>query len=474
MSRCSACDPTLKVVLGDGPTPCVAMFVGEKPGREEGNRGIPFCGDAGREFNENYLRLAGLSREEIYITNTVKCRLGDNNDKPTCKQIDTCAGHWLAVELARVKPDFIVLMGATACALAGEGAIDLDKDHGLPMWFEGNALLPWKGWIWPMYHPALGMHDTSKMTPLMEDFARLGQWRRGRYVHPHDDGKRDYKLIETVEELDSDMRDESYDYLPTDTENDSKGRPWSLQYSVRPGHGRMILLENKELVDAWYLNVLWGRQGLALHYAEHDLDVLDKVGLSVPRYICTMRESYHLCNLPQALKSIGWRLFGVRMRDYVDVVEGWSKKAMLKWLLRVVALEQDSPIVVRTPYKRPLKRNGVIRTEKVEIKPNEWEKTAKWVIDHCASSTYDPWEKVVEFQLNGRYDFLEDDEGVIGSAPGKGIELVPIDEAVRYGCEDADVTGRLMSWLESERARRVGAGGSWEVAEIDWDACRTV
>lgn len=476
MSRCSVCDHSCKVVLGDGPEPCEALFIGEKPGREEANRGYPFCGDTGKEFNQNYLHLAGLERETIRITNTVKCRLGDNNDKPTDKQIRACAGHWLKKEVERSEPEYIVVMGATACTVLGEGVVDLDKDHGLPMWFEGSELLPWKGWIWPMYHPALGMHDTSKMYPLMEDFARLGRWRRGKFQHKVDDGRRDYKLIERVDELDEDMRDESYDFLPTDTEDDSRGRIWSVQYSVRPGHGRMFLVENKEMVEAWALNARWGRQGLALHNGPHDLRKLSEVGVNGFKWVDTMQEAYHLCDLPQGLKSIGWRVFGVRMRDYVDVVEGWSRKAAQEWLARVWMYESERPDVKVEQYKKPIRRGGVLVSEKRVEKPNEWCKSAKWVLDHSGSATYDVWNKIVEFKLSGRYDFLEGEDGggVIGPAPRKGIELVPIDEAVRYGCEDADVTGRAMLWMEEERRRRVEEGGRWWVDQGDWDSCRAV
>lgn len=63
MSRCSVCDHSCKVVLGDGPQPSPILFIGEKPGYEEASRGRPFIGATGEEFNWHYLGLAGLSRE---------------------------------------------------------------------------------------------------------------------------------------------------------------------------------------------------------------------------------------------------------------------------------------------------------------------------------------------------------------------------------------------------------------------------
>lgn len=484
MSRCSVCDHSCKVVLGDGPQPCPVMFIGEKPGYEEASRGRPFIGATGEEFNWHYLGLAGLSRDEIRISNSLKCRLGHSNDKPTEPQVRACAGHWIPLEMDRCEPSVIVLMGATACSLVGLSGgdpVELDKEHGIPRWVElaGNegAPLPWDGWVVPMFHPASGLHDTSQMTPIMEDFTRLGKWLRGSWTAPVDDGVRDYKLVESVEELDEDMSQGGYRFLPVDTEDDSYGEPWSLQYSVKPGHGRMIRADRKDLLDEFLYHLHWEREGLLLHFANHDINALErmykKIGVEWDvagrPYRDTMQEAFHLRTLPQGLKALGYRLFGIRMRDYVDVVEGWSKRAMREWLGNVWLYESDPKHQLQQvkKYKKPRrdKLTGELVNCRIEFRPNEWERLAKWILDHGGSETYNMWEKAEEKGLANRYIGVEE----IGPMPRKGIEHVPIDEAVRYGCEDADVTGRVGGELERRRGEIVGEGGEWWVPELDWD-----
>lgn len=484
MSRCSICDHSCKVVLGDGPQPCPVMFIGEKPGYEEASKGRPFIGATGNEFNHHYLGLAGLARDEIRITNTVHCRLGHSNDKPTEVQVKACAGQWIGLEVERCEPSVIVLMGATACSLVGLSGgdpIDLDREHGIPRWFNGmemeGAVLPWEGWVVPMFHPASGLHDTAQMTPIMEDFERLGKWLRGNWKAPVDELARDYKLVESVEELERDMADEDYRWLPLDTEDDSSGAPWSLQYSVRPGHGRMIRANRKDLLEQFAMNTVWGRGGLLLHFANHDLDVLERMynligspwDLSALPYRDTMQEAYHLRTLPQGLKALGYRLFGVKMRDYVDVVGGWSKRAAVEWLGKVWMYESEieRQVKVVKEYKKPRKdkRTGELVTGRVEYKANEWERGAKWVMEHSVSETYDVWEKAMERGLADRYVGVAE----VGPMPRKGIEHVPLEEAVYYGCEDADITGRVGVELERRREEIVGEMGAWAVPELDWD-----
>jgi hypothetical protein len=162
------------------------------------------------------------------------------------------------------------------------------------------------------------------------------------------------------------------------------------------------------------------------------------------------------------------------MRDFVDVVEGHSKKRMREWLVRAWLYEQEHQIEEYKEYVRPQVRKGKLVVGKSTFKPNERERTLKRMLDHSGSSTYDLWKKVVEFKLNGVYDFIEDEGGKIGPNPGVGIEWVPIDEAVYYGCQDADVTGQAMVWMQEERKKRVGGLGEWSVSELDWDQIESV
>jgi uracil-DNA glycosylase family protein len=118
---CEGCDLYLRAtqtVFGEGPTSARVVFVGEQPGDSEDREGRPFVGPAGRVFDEA-LAAAGIERKLTYVTNAVKhfsfeprgkARL---HKKPRAGEVRACA-PWLRAELALIKPDVMVLLGATA------------------------------------------------------------------------------------------------------------------------------------------------------------------------------------------------------------------------------------------------------------------------------------------------------------------------------------------------------------------------
>jgi len=124
---CQACDLWLKgtqTVFGEGSRRSRVMFVGEQPGNEEDLTGKPFVGPAGRLF-DNALEEAGIDRKQTYVTNVVKHFKWEPrgkrriHKKPNSMEIAACR-PWLEAELAVVKPDVIVALGATAAqALLG-------------------------------------------------------------------------------------------------------------------------------------------------------------------------------------------------------------------------------------------------------------------------------------------------------------------------------------------------------------------
>jgi len=126
---CRGCDlyrRATQAVMGEGDPRARAMFVGEQPGDEEDIAGRPFVGPAGRLL-DRMLEAAGVPRAEIFVTNAVKHfkwiprgkkRL---HQKPSSGEVEACT-PWLEAELALVKPEILVLLGATAAqALLGHG-----------------------------------------------------------------------------------------------------------------------------------------------------------------------------------------------------------------------------------------------------------------------------------------------------------------------------------------------------------------
>jgi uracil-DNA glycosylase family protein len=118
---CRACDLWKKgtqTVFGEGSRRVNVMFVGEQPGNEEDLTGRPFVGPAGRLF-DNALAEAGIDRKQTYVTNVVKHFKWEPrgkrriHKKPNAVEIAACR-PWLESEIAVIKPDVLVALGATA------------------------------------------------------------------------------------------------------------------------------------------------------------------------------------------------------------------------------------------------------------------------------------------------------------------------------------------------------------------------
>ena len=116
-----------KPVMGDGPLNARVVFVGEAPGRFEEKEGRPFVGLAGK-FLVRELERIGLRREEVYITNVVKCRPPDNR-KPKPEEVKECM-HLLEEELRLIRPKVIVLLGDTAVKAVLDKSYTIGKNHG--------------------------------------------------------------------------------------------------------------------------------------------------------------------------------------------------------------------------------------------------------------------------------------------------------------------------------------------------------
>jgi len=133
-----------QTVFGDGPTDARVVIVGEQPGDEEDRRGLPFIGPAGRLL-DHMMAAAGLSRDDVYLTNAVKHFKWEQrgkrriHQKPSSSEVEACR-PWLEAELATIRPDALVLMGATAAqALLGR-AFRVTQSRGVPF---RSRYAPW-------------------------------------------------------------------------------------------------------------------------------------------------------------------------------------------------------------------------------------------------------------------------------------------------------------------------------------------
>jgi len=108
---CKLCEGRNNAVPGQGSIDTKIIFVGEAPGRNEDKSGLPFVGFAGKILEEA-LKKAGFQREDVYITNVVKCR-PPNNRVPEPDEISKCTGY-LKKEIQMFSPSIVCILGATA------------------------------------------------------------------------------------------------------------------------------------------------------------------------------------------------------------------------------------------------------------------------------------------------------------------------------------------------------------------------
>ncbi|NTW61192.1 uracil-DNA glycosylase [Candidatus Saccharibacteria bacterium] len=154
------------LVMGDGNIDAEIVFIGEAPGKNEDEQGLPFVGAAGKFLNEMLLG-AGLSRKDVYITNIVKYRPPDNRDPLP----DEKAAFWpyLVRQLDVINPKIVVTLGRHSMEyFLPEKKIS--QVHGQPkrITFGDKKIV-----IVPLFHPAAALYNGSMRATLVEDFLKL-------------------------------------------------------------------------------------------------------------------------------------------------------------------------------------------------------------------------------------------------------------------------------------------------------------
>jgi uracil-DNA glycosylase len=148
-----------RLVFGEGNPGARVMLVGEGPGKEEDRQGRPFVGAAGKLLDK-ILASVGFSRPEVYIANVVKCRPPANRT-PREEECSACMPK-LQEQIRLIKPQIIVILGATALrAIAGSEA-RITRDRGNWRDYYGARVMP-------TFHPAALLRDPKKKKPVWED-----------------------------------------------------------------------------------------------------------------------------------------------------------------------------------------------------------------------------------------------------------------------------------------------------------------
>lgn len=162
-TKCRLCETRRNAVPGEGSDNAKVMFVGEAPGEQEDIQGRPFVGAAGKLLTE-LLSSIGLRREDVYITNIVKCRPPKN--RPPRKDEATACKPYLDRQFSLVAPKVICPMGNSAIHSLLESEKSVSDLHGIP--FEAGGIT-----YFPMYHPAAALYTYQLRRVLEEDFRKL-------------------------------------------------------------------------------------------------------------------------------------------------------------------------------------------------------------------------------------------------------------------------------------------------------------
>lgn len=185
-------------VPGMGPEHPQIMLIGEAPGRQEAETNVPFVGSSGKELMK-MIGLAGLTREDVYITSVVRSRpfsirhVKDRhgqlvekhpNRTPTKREVLAYANlfDW---ELSQIQPEVLVPLGNTSIQRLLGSQANVGQLHGQVLHTHIQVALPRQAgyqfdqqlhWVYPMYHPAAYLYARKLEPTVREDWEQFGHW----------------------------------------------------------------------------------------------------------------------------------------------------------------------------------------------------------------------------------------------------------------------------------------------------------
>lgn len=161
--ECALCQTRKNVVFGVGNREAEILLVGEGPGANEDEQGIPFVGKAG-QLLDDMLALIGLDRTKVYIANIVKCRPPGNRDPINVEQ-DACIGY-LRRQMELISPKIIICLGRVAAMRLIDEKFKITKEHGVWSDVEGRR-------VTAIYHPAALLRDPNRLPETFDDLKEI-------------------------------------------------------------------------------------------------------------------------------------------------------------------------------------------------------------------------------------------------------------------------------------------------------------
>jgi DNA polymerase len=168
---CKSCplwETRKNVVFGDGNPEAQIMLIGEGPGANEDEQGLPFVGKAG-QLLDDMLEIIHLDRTKVFITNVVKCRPPGNRDPLNVEQ-EACVGY-LRKQTAMIRPKIIVCLGRISAMQLIDPEFRITRQHG--EWFDKAGVK-----MMAIYHPAALLRDEKRRPEAFDDLKKLEQMIR--------------------------------------------------------------------------------------------------------------------------------------------------------------------------------------------------------------------------------------------------------------------------------------------------------
>jgi uracil-DNA glycosylase family 4 len=407
-------------VWGSGDPHDRLQWWGEAPGEREDKTGVPFIGKAGKE-SDNYKSRYGIRALPQYTSNTVKCRPPRNRD-PKDDEIAACRAH-LEEELKCIPDDAVIATLGRFSTAAFLGEHDgMDYIHAIPQRHPN-------GWIVvPVYHPAVGLYEGRYMTQIDQGYKAVADVLAGR-ISPEDwrdpYPKPEYNQGALLHEA---------KVVGVDTEV-VRGEIWSVQISSRPGQAGLYLATDPGM--GFVKEYLEDPDRLViLHNAQFDLPMLAQLDIHPKKWMDTMLMANILCDVPRGLKHLAYRLCGMKMKSYMDLVGPINDELIIEYLEEVVEVEWSLPDKVCEI------KGGVRKWKQPQPLHKRVQRILKDVFAQKCSNPYERW-------MNQPQEMRDEAEYILGPFHGSTIADVPFDEALYYACRDADATLRIFPKLKS-------------------------
>jgi DNA polymerase len=153
-----------QTVFGTGSHETRLMFIGEAPGADEDRQGKPFVGRAGQLLTDMITKGMGLTRDEVYIANILKCRPPENRT-PTQEESDNCIGY-LEEQIAIIRPAFLCLLGRVAMQSLLKSSSPMGRARG--RWYDYKGIP-----TMVTYHPSYLLRKPESKRDAWEDLQML-------------------------------------------------------------------------------------------------------------------------------------------------------------------------------------------------------------------------------------------------------------------------------------------------------------